>query len=75
MLPATWMSNVGLYILIRRRENISEVGFKCVRLNARLIVNKESKLNTMVRNINPHIIVIKESWVNKDVSDAELGLT
>ena len=79
MLPAAWMSNVGLYILTRRRvvliENISDFGFKCVSLNARLIVNKESVLNIMVRNINPHIIDINESWVNKDVSDVELGLT
>ena len=73
------MSSVGLYILIRRRvvliENISEVGFKCVRLNARINVNKESELNIMVQDIDPHIIYSNESWVNEDVSDAELGLT
>ena len=27
--------------------NISEVGFKCIRLNARIIVNKDSELNFM----------------------------
>ena len=29
----------------------------------------------MVEDINPHIIGITESWANKDISDAELGLT
>ena len=29
----------------------------------------------MVEDINPHIIGITESWVNKDISNAELGLT
>ena len=29
----------------------------------------------MVEGINPHIIGITESWANKDISDAELGLT
>ena len=43
-------------------------------LNARSIVNKKNKLNIMVEDINPHIICITESWANKDISDAELGL-
>ena len=29
----------------------------------------------MVADINPHIIGITESWANKNISDAELGLT
>ena len=29
----------------------------------------------MVEDINPHIIGITESYANKDISDAELGLT
>ena len=29
----------------------------------------------MIADINPHIIDITESWANKDISDAELGLT
>ena len=29
----------------------------------------------MVENIDPHIIGITESWANKDIPDAELGLT
>ena len=29
----------------------------------------------MIEYINPHIIGITESWANKDISDAELGLT
>ena len=29
----------------------------------------------MVEDIDPHIIGITESWANKDISDAELGLT
>ena len=44
-------------------------------LNARSIVNKKNELNIIVEDINPHIIGITESWANKDISDAELGLT
>ena len=29
----------------------------------------------MVEDTDPHIIGITESWTNKDVADAELGLT
>ena len=29
----------------------------------------------MVEDIDPHIIGITESWANKDITDAELGLT
>ena len=29
----------------------------------------------MVEDIKPHIIVLTDSWANKDISDAELGLT
>ena len=29
----------------------------------------------MVEDVDPHIIGITESWVNKDIADAELGLT
>ena len=47
----------------------------CVCLNARSIANKKSELNIMVEDINPHICDITESWANKDISDAELGLT
>ena len=39
------------------------------------IVHKKNELNIMVDDINPHIIDITKSWANKDVSDAELGLT
>ena len=42
-------------------------------LNARSIVKNE--LNIMVEVIDPHIIGITESWANKDITDAELGLT
>ena len=42
--------------------------FKC-------IVNKKNELNIMVEDIDPHIIGITESWANKDITDAELGLT
>ena len=48
---------------------------ECVRFNARSIVNKKNELNIMVQDINPHITGITESWANKDISDAELGLT
>ena len=39
------------------------------------IANKKNELNIMVEDINLHIIGITESWANKDISDAELGLT
>ena len=38
-------------------------------------VNKKNELNIMVEDIDPHIIGITESWANKDIADAELGLT
>ena len=47
-------------------------GLKCVSLNARSIMNKKSELNIMVNDSDPHII--GESWANKDITDAELGL-
>ena len=56
-------------------QNISEAGYQCVCLNARSIVNLKNVLNIMVEDIDPHIIGITESWANKDISDAELGLT
>ena len=43
--------------------------------NVRSIVNKKNELNIMVEDINPHIIGITKLWANKDISDAELGLT
>ena len=39
------------------------------------IANNKNELNIMVEDINLHIIGITESWANKDISDAELGLT
>ena len=39
------------------------------------IANRKNELNIMVEDINLHIIGITESWANKDISDAELGLT
>ena len=57
------------------QKNISEAGYKCVCLNARIIVNKKNELTITVKNINPHVIGITESWANIDISDAELGLT
>ena len=56
-------------------ENIYEAGYKCVCLIARSILNKKNELNIMAENINPHITGITESWANKDITDAELGLT
>ena len=56
-------------------ENISEVGYKCVCLNARNIVNPKNDLNIMVQDIDPHVNGITESWAKKDIADAELGLT
>ncbi|RWZ45908.1 endonuclease/exonuclease/phosphatase family protein, partial [Labedella phragmitis] len=55
-------------------ENCTEAGYKCVCLNARSIVNKRNELNIMVEDTDPHIIGITESWANKEISDAELGL-
>ena len=56
-------------------ENMSEAGYKCLCLNARSNVNNKNELNIMVVDINPHITSITESWTNKDITDAELGLT
>ena len=56
------------------QENFSEAGYQCVCLNARNIVNKRNELNIMVEDTDPHIIGITESWANKDILDAELGL-
>ena len=56
-------------------ENISKAGYEYMCLNARSIVNKKHELNIMVGNINPNINGITESWANKDISEAELGLT
>ena len=39
------------------------------------IVNKINELNIIVEDTDPHIISITESWANKDITDAELGLT
>ena len=39
------------------------------------IVNKKNKLNIMVKDIDPHIIGITESWANTDITHAELGQT
>ena len=52
----------------------SKEEIKCVRLNARSILNKKDELNIMVDDIKPHIIGITESWANNDITDAELGL-
>ena len=57
------------------QEIFLKAGFKCVCLDATSRVNKENKLNIMVEDINPHITGITERWANKDISDAELGLT
>ena len=44
-------------------------------LNARIIVNKKNELNIMVEDIDPQIIGTTESWANKDITDAEFGMT
>jgi len=49
-------------------------GLKCVCLNARSIINKLDELTRMVDEIQPDIIGITESWANKNINDAELGL-
>ena len=42
-------------------ENISEVVYKCVCLNARSIANTNKELNIMLEDIDPHITGITES--------------
>ena len=39
-------------------ENCSEIGYECVCLNARSIVNKRNEINIMVEDNDPHIIGI-----------------
>ena len=56
------------------QRNTSASGIKCVCLNARSIINKNTELTIMVDDIKPHIIGITESWANNDITDAELGL-
>ena len=56
------------------QRNTSASGIKCVCLNARSIINKNTELNIMVNDIKPHIIGITESWANNDITYAELGL-
>ena len=56
-------------------KNMSEAGYRCVCLNARSILNKKNELNIMVKEIDPHITGITETWANKDITDAELRLT
>ena len=43
-------------------------------LNARNIIYKKTNYTLWLNDINPHIICITESWPNKYVTDAELGL-
>ena len=43
-------------------------------LNATSLVNKKNELNIIVEDTDHHIIGITESWANKDITDAELGL-
>ena len=54
---------------------MSDNELKCVCLNARSIINKKSKLDVMVADVDPRVIGITESWANKDIVDAELALT
>ena len=56
-------------------EYSTTIGYKCVCLNARSILNKRNELNIMVEDTDPHIIGITESWATPDISYAELGMT
>ena len=56
-------------------ESPTEVGYKCVCLNARSIANKRNELNIMVEDIDPHIIGITESWATPVISYVVLGMT
>ena len=68
-------SRISVPYIAKMSANISHGGYKCVCLNARGTVNKKNELNIMTEDIDRHIIGITESWANKDISDAELGLT
>ena len=39
------------------------------------LLQSKNELNIMVEDIDPHIIGITKSWANKDIADAEIGLT
>ena len=54
---------------------MSEAGYICVCLNARIIVNKKNELNIMVEDIDLRISGITESWANTDITDAELDMS
>ena len=47
-------------------ENISEVGFTCMCLNARSIINKKSELNIMLEDDDHHITGITETLTDND---------
>ena len=55
--------------------SLPKIGYKCVCLNARSIVNKRNELSIMVEDTDPLIIGIAESWATPDISDVELGMT
>ena len=46
---------------------MSEVGYRCVCLNARSVVTKKNELYIMLEDIDPHVIGITESWANTDI--------
>ena len=72
------MPQAGQEAISTDKQNVrktSKVGYRCMCLNARSIVNKKNKLNIMVEDIDRDIIGITESWANTDITDAELGLT
>ena len=44
-------------------------------LNARRIVNNKNELKIILKDTDPDVIGITESWTNTDITYAELGLT
>ena len=76
MVPQTGQEATSKHKPVTKcQENISEAGYKCVCLNARSIVNKKTELNILLEDIDPYIAGITKSWANKDIAEAELGLT
>ena len=72
--PQTGQDATSTHKLVTKYpENIYEADYKCVCLIARSTVNKNNELKIMIKDIDPHIIGITESWANKDIADAKLG--
>jgi len=52
----------------------TDVGLKCIYVNAGSIINKMDYLRAKVRVLDPDIIGVTESWADKKIVNEEIGL-